>query len=86
MAGNISEWIHDRWVAEVRPAGVDPFGPNQTEPCFPELSEEDDRFGRTVRGGSWGSGPNSTAFDSRASGPETLRDPTIGLRIVRTAP
>ncbi len=71
VSGNVWEWVHDWYEAELV-AAVDPAGP-------PTGTH------RSVRGGSWDSSPASVRVASRAGALPGLRYVSLGFRLARTA-
>ena len=75
MAGNVAEWVADRYGADYYRASPrdDPKGP------------EEGRF-RVFRGGGWHSGPNCSRVSYRNALPANWRDFNVGFRCAMDVP
>jgi len=72
MAGNVREWCHDGWEADLG-------GGAKTNPVTP-FNDND----RVVRGGSYNHEPGRMRAADREGVDRDTRDPRLGLRCVRT--
>lgn len=73
MAGNVAEWVWDRFAAYPEGAQVDPSGPR-------------DGDAKVVRGGAWDSPAVELEPSSRAAVDAASRSPRVGVRLVRHEP
>ncbi len=73
MHGNVAEWIHDWYGDYPKDHKMDPSGPG--------LGSY-----RVVRGGGWKSKTRDCRSASRNKGAPTIRNASVGFRLVRTLP
>ena len=71
LAGNVSEWVNDRYLSFVPSAAVtDPLGPNDSK-------------GHTYRGSNWRSAQPPRSCASRGAKAATQASDVIGFRVAR---
>ena len=71
VSGNVGEWVEDCYVNTYRDA-----------PDDGRAVTRGDCARRVVRGGSWRDGPNAMRVASRSRVGQTVRDASIGFRVV----
>jgi formylglycine-generating enzyme required for sulfatase activity len=72
-AGNVWEWVHDRYASYSADPVTDPSGPDQG-------------VSRVLRGGAWFSGPGNCRAAFRSGGAPDDRSVNVGFRVCRGAP
>lgn len=75
VSGNVGEWVEDCYVNTYRDA-----------PADGRAVTRGDCARRVVRGGSWRDGPNALRVASRSRVGQTVRDASIGFRVVLGSP